>query len=445
MADFRRPEDLSRIESEAGIIATLIHHPDFAYHSEFLMPEHFTDKQNQIIYSALKGMAEDGISTIDTYGIQEYLKQHDSERADLISKESIDELINYSSILSRNSARDYKVLVSNVWDVAFRREMLVRLNECKNILLEPDQEDVRKRIYEIVDSVMTSYSYGDDMEMYTEKVDALWEEIVSRQKSGYSGIPFKFPALNDYVTMERGELIIFAAQQKVGKSIMLLNCAVDLMKNGYSVMYIDSELSDRLFTARLISHVTGIEYKRVTAGAYSEEENDLITRALQWLKSMPFQHIYMPFFDSESIYTTVKQYNHKVPIDVLIVDYFKSNGNEIGAFETYAAMGRCVDMVKNELAGDMNIAAIGAAQATQYNRLADSSKIARNASTVIMLLDKTKDEIQVDGVECGNKKMVVTMNRNGMQHAEGEYIDLIFDGNHISYKQAKQHIPQTPY
>ena len=445
MADFRRPEDLSRIESEAGIIATLIHHPDFAYHSEFLMPEHFTDKQNQIIYSALKGMAEDGISTIDTYGIQEYLKQHDSERADLISKESIDELINYSSILSRNSARDYKVLVSNVWDVAFRREMLVRLNECKNILLEPDQEDVRKRIYEIVDSVMTSYSYGDDMEMYTEKVDALWEEIVSRQKSGYSGIPFKFPALNDYVTMERGELIIFAAQQKVGKSIMLLNCAVDLMKNGYSVMYIDSELSDRLFTARLISHVTGIEYKRVTAGAYSEEENDLITRALQWIKSMPFQHIYMPFFDSESIYTTVKQYNHKVPIDVLIVDYFKSNGNEIGAFETYAAMGRCVDMVKNELAGDMNIAAIGAAQATQYNRLADSSKIARNASTVIMLLDKTKDEIQVDGVECGNKKMVVTMNRNGMQHAEGEYIDLIFDGNHISYKQAKQHIPQTPY
>lgn len=445
MADFRRPEDLSRIESEAGIIATLIHHPDFAYHSEFLMPEHFTDKQNQIIYSALKGMAEDGISTIDTYGIQEYLKQHDSERADLISKESIDELINYSSILSRNSARDYKVLVSNVWDVAFRREMLAKLNECKSILLEPEQEDVRKRIYEIVDSVMTSYSYGDDMEMYTEKVDALWEEIVSRQKSGYSGIPFKFPALNDYVTMERGELIIFAAQQKVGKSIMLLNCAVDLLKNGYSVMYIDSELSDRLFTARLISHVTGIEYKRVTAGAYSEEENDLITRARQWLKSKPFQHVYMPFFDAESIYTTVKQYNHRVPVDVLVIDYFKSNGNEIGAFETYAAMGRCVDMVKNGLAGDMNIAAIGAAQATQYNRLADSSKIARNASTVIMLLDKTKDEIQADGVECGNKKMIVTMNRNGMQHADGEYIDLLFDGNHISYKQAKQHIPQTPF
>lgn len=102
-------------------------------------------------------------------------------------------------------------------------------------------------------------------------------------------------------------------------------------------------------------------------------------------------------------------------------------------------------MIKNEIAGDMNIAAIGAAQATINNKLADSAKIARNASTVIMLMDKTPEEIEQDGVECGNKKMVVTINRNGMQHAVGEYIDLMFDGNHISYEQAKQHIPTTPY
>lgn len=102
-------------------------------------------------------------------------------------------------------------------------------------------------------------------------------------------------------------------------------------------------------------------------------------------------------------------------------------------------------MIKNEIAGAMNIAAIGAAQATQYNRLADSAKIARNASTILMLIDKTKDEIENDGKECGNKKLVVTVNRNGAQHAEGEYIDLMFDGDHISYEQAKQHTPVTPF
>lgn len=93
----------------------------------------------------------------------------------------------------------------------------------------------------------------------------------------------------------------------------------------------------------------------------------------------------------------------------------------------------------------MNLAGIGAAQATAAGRLADSAKIARNASTIIMLSDKTPEEIEQDGEECGNKKMRVVLNRNGMQHAQDEYIDMVFDGNHILYEEAKQHIPEIPF
>lgn len=93
----------------------------------------------------------------------------------------------------------------------------------------------------------------------------------------------------------------------------------------------------------------------------------------------------------------------------------------------------------------MNIAAIGAAQATATGKLADSAKIARNASTIAMITDKTPEEIEADGAECGNKKLRVVVNRNGMQMAPGEYLDMFFDGDHILYEQAKQHIPQTPY
>lgn len=440
-----RPEDLNRIESEAGVIATLIHHPEYSFYSEFLLPEHFTNKQNQVLYRALTGMGSDGISTIDTYNIQEYIKNHNIENAGFVTKEALDELINMSSVLARNSSREYKILVSNVYDVAFRREMLAKLDVCKNVLLEPDKEDVRKQIYNIVDSVMTSYSYGDEVELFTEKLDGLWKEIESRQGSGYSGIPFKFPTLNEYVTIEKGELVVFGAQQKVGKSIMLLNCAVDLLRKGYSVLYIDSELSDRLFAARLLSHISGIPYRNLTAGQYTEEEKEGIVKARDWIKEQPLNHVYMPFFSADNIYMVVKQMNHIKPIDVLIVDYFKSTGDEIGAFETYANMGKCVDTIKNEICGALNIAGIGAAQATQNNRLADSAKIARNASTIVMLIDKEPDEIEADGEECGNKKMIVTVNRNGAQHANGEYIDLKFDGNHISYEEAKQHIPEVPY
>lgn len=102
-------------------------------------------------------------------------------------------------------------------------------------------------------------------------------------------------------------------------------------------------------------------------------------------------------------------------------------------------------MVKNKIAGDMKIAAIGAAQATSTGKLADSAKIGRNASTILMLTEKTQQEIDADGIECGNRKLMVKLNRNGPQMVEGEYIDFDFDGDRIKFTEAKQHTVTSPY
>jgi hypothetical protein len=131
-------------------------------------------------------------------------------------------------------------------------------------------------------------------------------------------------------------------------------------------------------------------------------------------------------------------------IDVLVVDYFKGKGDG-DAFASYQELGKLVDTVKNQICGDMNIAGIGAAQATSTGKVADSAKIGRNASTIAVIQDKTQEEIEADGPECGNKKLRVVLNRNGPQMGANEYIDLNFNGNLISYKEAKQHVVQTPY
>ena len=93
----------------------------------------------------------------------------------------------------------------------------------------------------------------------------------------------------------------------------------------------------------------------------------------------------------------------------------------------------------------MDIAALAAAQLTDTGKIADSAKIARNASTVVLLMDKTPEEIAADGVNCGNKKLIVQFNRNGAQHTSGEYIDIKFNGNVISLEEAEQHVPNSPY
>ena len=108
-------------------------------------------------------------------------------------------------------------------------------------------------------------------------------------------------------------------------------------------------------------------------------------------------------------------------------------------------MGKLIDMCKNQICGDMSIAGLGAVQATSTGKIADSAKIGRSSSTIILIERKTPEEIQRDGIDCGNTKMRVVLNRNGMQHSSDEYIDLMFNGNLISYEEARQHTSIEPY
>lgn len=94
----------------------------------------------------------------------------------------------------------------------------------------------------------------------------------------------------------------------------------------------------------------------------------------------------------------------------------------------------------------MGIAGLAAAQLTVGGKLADSAKIARNASTILLLTDKTAEECELDGENSGRKKIFVAQNRNGMQHVEGEWINIDFDGNRCLITEAPvKHIFEDPY
>lgn len=439
--------DIKNVESEAGVIATLCYHPEFSFYSEQLKPNHFSDEQNAYFYYGICELAKRGVETIDAYNLFNILNANAATRkaVENISIQSITDMLSVSKCIARDTVEEYKVLVGNVMDAAFRRHTYENLVKCERLCFNANEKDIEHQIYSALDGVMMEFSSVNDVPQYKDVVDQYWSDILARRDPQSSGaIPFKFPHLNNYVLIERGELVIFGAEQKMGKSMLLLNCAVDLLRKGYRVLYLDSELNSRLFTCRMISHLTGIEFRRVRSGQYTEEEGSRINEAIAWLKTRTFTHLYMPTFDEQSVYTVVKKVYYQTGVDVSIIDYFKGGSDE-DAFATYQGLGSLVDMVKNQICGNMNIAAIGAAQATATGKLADSAKIARNASTIIMLQDKSQDEIEADGQACGNKKLFVRFNRNGPQMSEGEYIDMVFDGDHISYEEAQQHMQQLPY
>ena len=102
-------EDMARVESEAGIIATLIHHPDFSYYSEQLLPNHFTNEENRYIYQAICSLARDGIERIDPYNIIQALTAKEATRrfADELSIDQLYTLMENSENISRNTVEEY--------------------------------------------------------------------------------------------------------------------------------------------------------------------------------------------------------------------------------------------------------------------------------------------------------------------------------------------------
>jgi len=267
-------------------------------------------------------LARQGIGVADAFNIFTDLNSNEATRryASDITVEKLQELVDMSDVLARGSVEEYKMLVDDVLDAAFRRDTIQRLDECKTLCSNRNVKDVEQKIYSLIDDVMTEFSTNNEIPKYSDVVDECWEEIISRQGNGFAGIPFKFPTLNEYATIEPGELFIFAAEAKQGKSMMLLNCAIDLLKQDLAVLYLDSELNTRMFTARVLAHLSGVEYKRLTSGRYTEEERQRIIAAKEWMKTRKFVHVYIPMFDQQTIYTAIKKVKHTVGLDVLIVD-----------------------------------------------------------------------------------------------------------------------------
>lgn len=436
------------LESEAGIIATLIHHPDFYFRAEDLKPEHFTNKENRYTYEAVIELAKRNADTIDPYNIRQVLSLSETTRPHLedLTIEKLNEFMDISDTLVRNTQEEYDILVKNVLDCAFRRDACKCLKECISECKESQRDDIQKIIYDKIDKVMTNYSSANSMPLYADIVESTWEHIKARQRGETNAISFPFPLLNEYVVLEPGECVCFTGGPKAGKSAMLLTITVAMLKKGKSVLYVDSEISDELFTMRILSHLTGIQFWKIRNGLMlTEEEEASIKEQIEWLKQQKFIHIYMPVLKADPLYVVAKKARHQIGIDCIVVDYLKADNTKDDGFSVYADLGNVSDVLKNKIAGEMGICALTAAQATSTGKIADSARIARSMSTVVSISDKDLSDIETDGTGA-TKKIRVVYNRNGGQQLENEYIDMVFDGSTCKYSQAeKQHEKIEPF
>jgi replicative DNA helicase len=357
------------------------------------------------------------------------------------------DLIEMYKYIARDTIDEYKMLVNRVLALSFKRDMYNKLKIIENNCLDASDEDINKLYTTInneINKLAENYIMTENIEVMGSKVDKLWEEICSRRNSnGIYGIASKYPLINNYFTYEPGELILFQARMKRGKSAFMMNETLHKLKNGIPTAYLDSEMSSRLFMERMLSALTRIPLKKIKLGDYTSTEEKLIKDAMEWIKKQPFVHHYEPTWTNENIYTICKVLKTKMNLGFVVFDYLKSN--TLSSSEQYNELGGKCDFLKNNIAGAMQIPVLAGAQLNRNNQTADSDKLERYCSVSLIWREKSNEEIITDGKECGNYSLNVKLNRLGEQMMDEDYIDFMFNGNTMTIEQAKQHENTQPF
>lgn len=443
--------ELSDIQSESGIIGTLIYHPEFVLHTDYLQPGYFYGVENGCIYWAIQELYKEGISNIDAYNVSNKLQSNKavSKTVEKYNLPSVQEFIELYKETARHTIEEYKMLADNIITLAFKRDLVKTLNQLSSdcFLKDYELDKLSNVVYGELDKLTQKYVTTTDVGTLGQSIDDIWNEIVSRRTSdGTYGIPSKYKSFIDFYTYEPGELVVIQAKYKQGKSVFLMNEAVHKLKNGVPTLVVDSEMPTRLYTERLISHLTGIEMKRIKNGNYSDDEKKIIEHWISWLKEQPFVHIYDPQMTNEKLYSICKMLKHKMNLSFVVFDYLKSN--ETSTSDNYNVLGAKCDFLKNNIAGELDLAVLAACQLNRNGEVADSIKINRYLSVGIRWEYKTQEMIAKDGLKCGNAFAKIYVNRLGRQMQEdddNDYIDFIFDGDKMTIVEAQQHDRESSF
>ena len=430
-------------QAESGVIATLIFNPEFILHSEYLKPCHFYNKENACIYWAINELYTSGVDNIDAFNLITMLNSNAAVKNTIekFNIANIQELVELSRHVSRNTLDEYKILVNKVVTLSFKRELYLSLQGLEKLCFNDKYElgDLNTRVYDKLNKLSQEYIVSNDIATLGDQIDRLWEETKKRQHGGeLFGIPSKFELQNKFSPYDVGELVILAAPRKTGKSMYMMNECYHKVKNKVPTLYLDTEMSSRNFMERLVAHIAQVPVFRIKSGNYSASEEILINEAINMIKEAPLVHLYNPSWTNDKIYTTCKILQYKMNLQFVVYDYLKSDATDSSG--QYNDLGNKTNFLKNDIAGGLGLSVLAGAQLNRKDEIGDSYKIEQYASTVLNLIPKTSEEIMRDGEECGNYKLFVKLNRNGeqMSDPEVEYIDLVFNGNLATIEQAKE-------
>lgn len=290
----------------------------------------------------------------------------------------------------------------------------------KNMMVLKDQmisKDIRETSTERITEEVALYN---DMRLHPEK---------------YRGIKIGVTKLDDITGgFRKGELVVALGATKVGKSIFLLNCQYNTMKNGYTSLFVSIEMSLEQCRRRLVSRITELPYLKIKNVALSPAELAHMQESLTAFEQRHDGHSIMIDVPEnctpKMVEARVRSLLRTRNVDVIILDYLLLMSPSV-ASQKMSREERVtqVALELKQLARSLNIPIITATQVTakaaervgkkdesyDWTELSQAKSVATHADWVLSL----KREPDLNILNLG-----ITAGRDG---ALDEVIPLVID------------------
>ena len=168
----------------------------------------------------------------------------------------------------------------------------------------------------------------------TRRNDALLRDVLVEHSSEMSqraaqsetgkvfGVPSGFKALDDLMGgFEKDYLIYLAGRPGMGKTSLMLNCAVNAARAGARVGFFSMEMSKMRLTRRLIAMETGISTGQQRRGDLSDEAWALYYEAQDRLSKLPIILDASPKLTPQAMRNKARRWYGEYGLDIIFADY----------------------------------------------------------------------------------------------------------------------------
>lgn len=268
------------------------------------------------------------------------------------------------------------------------------------------------------------------------------------------GLPTPWPKFNESIGggMRTGVTLI-GARSGVGKTSIAVMVANFLATLNIPVLLLDTEMEYKDIIPRVLANLSEISIRDIETGVFANSDFDkrLVSDAVEVLENSKFYYKTIAGKSFDEILSIVRKWIYtevgttptgKANQCLVIYDYFKiMDSAEISDMQEYQAMGFQISKL-TDFCKKFDLPCLSFVQLNRDGVAKEGTDVIAQSDRLLWLCNsfsifksKSKDELDAESYENGNRKLITLKSRYGGEHSPGEHIPMHYHGATCTLKE----------